>query len=180
MPCNICKHPQRREIEDYLLAVNEPDVKLTLNEISTKFNVQLVELQVHALMHTPLARFEEEGVEQSIAAGMKKGEANMLYAAAEEYFSTLRQTGKEIRKRIKPVDFDQDVDKVKMKALPSEMVELYIGCGGNLRQIITSIADINQKVNGEGDPALKALEAIVKAVRGGTPPAPAANEDDED
>jgi uncharacterized protein YukE len=152
-----------------------------MDDIAKKFGVQLVELQVHALMHTPIARMEEDGVEQSIAAGMKKGEANMLYAAAEEYFSTLRQTGKEIRQRIKPLQqADLTDDKIKIKALPSEMVELYIGCGGNLRQIITSIADINQKVNGEGDPALKALEAIVKAVRGGTPPAPAANEDDED
>lgn len=173
MPCNICNHHQRREIEDYILAVDTPGFQMSLNDVAVQFGVSLQDLQVHALMHTPLIRLEEIPEEEadnnitSIAASLKKQEAGILYAVAEEYFHTFKQTGKEIRQRLAPARDMTDPDAAIKKMLPKEMVDLYIGAGNNIRQTVNSIVDMNQKVNGESDPALDALKSLVTAVAGG-------------
>ena len=100
MACVICTHPRRQEIEDHLLAFDMRGESGTLDEVAKRFGVPVVELQVHALMHTPMVRETENG--STIAGEIKKGEANILAAVAEEYYVTLRKAGKEIRARLVP------------------------------------------------------------------------------
>lgn len=166
MACNICKHPHRAEIEEYLSVVDTPGVTITLKEIAEKFGVVVTDLQVHALMHTPLATISqaaENEIIPSIAADMKKAEAGILRAMADEYFCTLRMTGKEIRSRMVPVIMENGT--AAMRNIPKEIVDLYIGTGNNLRQTVATIVEMNQKINGESDPALESLKGLVREVR---------------
>lgn len=180
MACEICNHPNRRAIEDYILVVDTPGVAITLSETAKRFEVPLVDLQVHALMHTPLARLEDESLAPTIASQMKRGEANLLYAVAEEYHQTLRQTGREIRRRLGPMFPSEAPAALEFEAPPrltKELVDLYIGTGNNLRQTVGTIVEMNQKLNDESDPALVALHGIIQAVRG---PAPSAVDEEDD
>ena len=166
MACVICTHPRRQEIEDHLLAFDMRGEVGTLDEVAKRFGVPVVDLQVHALMHTPLVRETESGT--TIAGEIKKGEANILAAVAEEYYVTLRKAGKEIRARLTPV-LDQELGSLAMGSkLSKELVELYLGAGTNIRQTIGAIVEMNQTLANEGDPALSALKSLVDAVRPST------------
>ena len=167
MRCVVCGHEHRRAIEDYISTVDTPGVQITLDGVAKKFGVPLIDLQVHALMHSPVTRLEEDGMPLSIAGQLKKGEANLLYAVAEEYYQTLKQAGKEVRRRMVPAPTDEDDGPTLLAPrLTKELVDLYIGVGNNLRQTVGTIVDMNQKLNDEADPALKALQGIIQAVRG--------------
>lgn len=160
MACVICEHPKRKEIEEFLLFSNFGNDKMTLADIAQKFSVKLEDLQVHALMHTPLSRLEDERIGVSIAAELKKSEAAQLNALAEEYWVTLRSVGADIRKTV------ADKNNGGARMLTKQVVDLYIGTGTGLRQTIESIVDMNQKLNGEVDSGTKALADIVNAIRG--------------
>ena len=171
MPCMICSHPQRREIEDYLMTFDTPGFSMSLKEIAAKFGVGLQDLQVHSLMHAASMRVEDaplpEGI-TSISADLKKSEASLLYTVAQDYLHTLTVAGAELRQRLKPSSRkDPENDTISLRPLPKEMVELYIGAGNNLRQTIGTIVDMNQKISEESDPALKALKGLIQAVKGG-------------
>lgn len=174
MACVICTHPRRQEIEDHLLAFDMRGEAGTLDEVAKRFGVPVVELQVHALMHTPMVRETENG--STIAGEIKKGEANILAAVAEEYYVTLRKAGKEIRARLVP-SVDQELGTLAMGSkLSKELVELYLGTGTNIRQTIGAIVEMNQTLSSEGDPALNALKSLVDAVR---PPKHVIEEEDD-
>lgn len=160
MPCAICNHPDRKAIEEYLLTSNYGTGDITMADIAKKFNVNIQDLQVHALMHTPITQLEGDNVGASIAAEVKKREASLLSAMADEYYVTLKATGRTIRKQL------SGDEAVGARLITKQMVDLYIGAGNNLRQTMESIVMMNQKVNGEQDSGMKALADIVSAIRG--------------
>lgn len=156
MACSICEHEDRRQIEEYLIASDYGVNGMSLADIAEKYGVPLVDLQVHALMHTPLARLEDSEVGTSIADGLKKREASLLSMMADEYWITLKNTGKAIRTTVQN----------ESGRLTKQMVDLYVGVGNNLRQTMESIVAMDQKINGENDAGTRALVDIVKAIRG--------------
>lgn len=170
MACVICQHPERRTIEDYIAVIDVPGADTSLQSTAAKFGVPITDLQVHAIMHTPMARIAEDEEAPTLASQMKRGEANLLYAVAEEYYATMRQVGKEVRRRVTPqlpasATGEPSATEV-LGRLTKELVDLYLGTGNNLRQTIATIVEMNQKLNDESDPALKALQGIIQAVRG--------------
>lgn len=160
MPCVICNHPERRAIEEHLLVSNYGTESMSMSEIAEKFDVSVQDLQVHALMHTPIVQLEDDTVGDSIAGAVKKREANLLSAMADEYYVTLKATGKCIRQTM------QENELGGAKLITKQMVDLYVGTGNNLRQTLESIVAMNQKLNGEQDSGVKALADIVNAIRG--------------
>ena len=54
------------------------------------------------------------------------------------------------------------------------MVELYLGCGDNVRKTIKDIADINQILNGPKDDGLSGLGALAAAIAGSKQTTPVA------
>ena len=53
--CKICKHSMRMDIESSIIRMTE-DHEQTIDEIATRFGVDVDELKTHALFHTPLVR----------------------------------------------------------------------------------------------------------------------------
>lgn len=159
MPCVICSHPERKAIEEYLIASDYGSNNMSMKEIADKFKVNVQDLQVHALMHTPIAQLEGDAVGDSIAANVKKREANLLSSMADEYYITLKAVGRNIRSTI------ENDDDGGAKLVTKQMVDLYIGAGNNLRQTMESLVTMNQKINGEQDSGMQALADVVAAIR---------------
>lgn len=160
MACTICDHPQRAEIERCLLVSDYGNGEMTIADIARKYKVSVTDLQVHAFMHTSMVQLESAEVGDSIAGAVKKREANLLSAMADEYYATLKATGKQIRTIM------NDESNGGARTITKPLVELYIGVGNNLRQTMETIVTMNQKVNGEQDAGMQALAAVVSAIRG--------------
>lgn len=55
--CRICNHPDRAEIENAILTMTAdapPNEKNSIEQIAAQYRVDLDELKMHALFHTPL------------------------------------------------------------------------------------------------------------------------------
>lgn len=160
MACVICNHEHREEIEALLMASDYGTSGKSMSDIANEYNVSVTDLQVHALMHSPATVLESEGVQQSIAGEVKKREASLLAAMADEYYATLKVVGRDLRSTIM-----NDSQGGALKVTRQE-VDLYIGTGNNLRSTLESIVTINQKINGEKDSGLEALTNVIAAIRG--------------
>ena len=160
MACKICEHAQRADIEAALFASDygTGTESISLQDIAKQYKVSVQDLQVHALMHTPMTQLEDAAVGASISASVKKREADLLAQAAQEYFNTLKLTGRQLRSVLSKEDGTRYVTK--------PAVDLYLGVGVNLRQTLESLVDMNLKVNGEQDAGAKAIVDLVSAIRG--------------
>lgn len=158
MACRICSHPHRAEIESAIL--DSPKTE-TLQELSKKYDVDVTELQAHACMHSPLGVETKDFVNRgSITREAKTHEVDMLMAAACNYANTIEVLGTKISKEAEKSDmvtFSRNVAR--------STVDLYLGAGGELRNTIKEIANINAILNGPKDSTATGLEALANAIR---------------
>ena len=64
------------------------------------------------------------------------------------------------------IDAEDEEKEVKLaKLLTKPMVELYLGAGGEIRQTVKTMAEINNLLNGESDPTLSGLAALASAIK---------------
>lgn len=184
MGCVICSMPDRALINERLLAFSyqTPDTlggsePLTLNKIADEFQVNVVDLQIHAFMHlsrpepvpTPSASLTDVSsvgseaistpvTEQKIVTLVqetKLEEFTHMRDALLDYKATMLRAGRMLRDRL-----DKDTTTI-----PKGSVELYLGAGNNMRQIVNDLLDANMRINGEGDDGLKAIANLVGAIK---------------
>lgn len=174
--CEICKHRDRADIENAILSISS-DTGMTVEKIAEYYKVDLSALRNHALFHTPLVvsmGFAEDGTEQpeektSLARKMKLREADILATVSNEYLVTLKAMGRRINKLASVSDIDiEDADKeVKVaKLLTKPMVDLYINLGGEIRQNVKAMAEVDRMLNGPQDNGTGGLLALAEAIRG--------------
>lgn len=185
--CQICEHAQRAEIENAILALTTsgPSERYSIEDIASQYDVSLDELKMHALFHTPLVSDEDikaieakapaaaEGVEtkprgDSLARKMRLREADVLSTVANEYLVTLKTMGRRINKLTQVSSIDEE-DQAKQlalaKLLTKPMVDLYIGVGGEIRQTVKTMAEIDRMLNGPEDGTSQGLAALAAAIR---------------
>lgn len=154
--CPICKSEHREDIERVLFTVEPNEAATdTLEKIAREYDVTVEDLQRHDLFHSPLG----SPTSDSIVRQIKMRETDMLAAVSEDYAMTIQIVGKRIRKRAgdNGVEFERSLTK--------PMVELYTGCGSELRNNVKAIADINNLLNGPKDDGLGGLRALAEALR---------------
>lgn len=154
--CAVCNSEHREEIEQRMFQT--PGATGELEKISEEYNVSVEDLQRHALFHAPQG---SEGSD-SLVRQIKMRETDMLAEAAADYMSTLQVVGKRIRQR---AGSDNPEDVTFERALTKPVVELYTGCGSELRGNVKAIADINQQLNGPKDDGSAGLLALAEALR---------------
>lgn len=154
--CSVCNSEYREEIEQRM--IQTPGSTGELEKISKDYNVPVEDLQRHALFHAPQS---SEGPD-SLVRQIKMRETDMLAEAAADYMSTLQVVGKRIRQRASSDDPD---DVMFERTLTKPVVELYTGCGSELRGHVKAIADINQQLNGPKDDGSAGLLALAEALR---------------
>lgn len=159
MPCAVCSHPNKKDIDDQLLsfsyqaAQNGDTVSvdsLTLESIAKEYNLRVQDLQVHAFMH--LRHVEDE---TSIVQATKLTEIVELRKVIDDFSATMSATGKLLRSKMQS---DAPV-------IPKGSVELYLGAGNGIRQIVNDMVDANMRINGEGDDGLQAIAGLFKSIK---------------
>lgn len=199
--CKICNHPDRAEIENAILTMTAdapPNEKNSIEQIAEQYKVDLDELKMHALFHTPLVgdgdveelRAEggvcntlipEAGCDvppaecdtkaeprDSLTRRMKLREADMLAAVGQEYLVTLKTMGRRINKlaQVSSIDIEDEEKQLKLaKLLTKPMVDLYVGLGGEIRQTVKTMAELDRLLNGPEDSAATGLAALAQAIR---------------
>ena len=186
--CTICNHPDRAEIENAILSMTD-GVKTSIEVIAEQYDVSLADLKMHALFHTPLvgaADIEElrdaetlgdtEQTEvvratprDSLTRRMKLREADLLAAVGNEYLVTMKTMGRRINKlaQVSEIDIEDNDRQLKLaKLLTKPMVDLYVGLGGEIRQTVKTMAELDRLLNGPEDSATSGLVALAKAIQG--------------
>lgn len=197
--CRICNHPDRAEIENAILTMTAdapPNEKNSIEQIAAQYRVDLDELKMHALFHTPLVgdddieelhaevgapicdgdvcdipSFEQTtkaATRDSLTRKMKLREADMLAAVGNEYLVTLKTMGRRINKlaQVSSIDVEDEEKQLKLaKLLTKPMVDLYVGLGGEIRQTVKTMAELDRLLNGPEDSAATGLAALAQAIR---------------
>ena len=97
----------------------------------------------------------------------------ILAQCAKDYADTLSLVGARIRTRARnESDVDGMEDTKFERSMTKGLVELYLGCGDNVRKTIKDITDINQILNGPKDDGLSGLGALAAAIASSRQPAP--------
>ena len=186
--CTICNHPDRAEIENAILSMTD-GVKTSIEVIAEQYAVSLSDLKMHALFHTPLvgaADLEElrdaetlgdtvltedarPTPRDSLTRRMKLREADLLAAVGNEYLVTMKTMGRRINKlaQVSEIDIEDNDRQLKLaKLLTKPMVDLYVGLGGEIRQTVKTMAELDRLLNGPEDSATSGLMALAKAIQG--------------
>lgn len=181
--CKICNRTDRADIENAILNISA-ESKLTVESIAEQYDVDVQELRNHALFHTPLVAScdivtpttelqlnpdAEAKVPTSLARKMKLREADIIATVSNEYLVTLKAMGRRINRLASVSSIDcEDADKeVKLtKLLTKPMVDLYIGLGGEIRQNVKTMAEVDRMLNGPQENGNNGLQALADAIRG--------------
>lgn len=179
--CNICNRTDRADIENAILNISA-ESKITIESIAEQYQLDVSDLRNHALFHTPLvapcdivvsetAADESQLTEgkTSLARKMKLREADILTTMNNEYMVTLKAMGRRINRLVSVSSIDcEDAEKeVKLaKLLTKPMVDLYIGLGGEIRQNVKAMAEVDRMLNGPQDNGNNGLQALADAIRG--------------
>lgn len=181
--CGICNRSDRAEIENAILNISV-ESGLTIDKIAEQYQLDLQELRNHALFHTPLVApcdivtqttelqlnpEAEAKVPTSLARKMKLREADILATVNNEYLVTLKAMGRRINRlaNVSSIDAEDDAKKVELaKLLTKPMVDLYIGLGGEIRQNVRAMAEVDRMLNGPQDGGSNGLLALAEAIKG--------------
>lgn len=105
----------------------------------------------------------------SLTRKMKLREADMLAAVGQEYLVTLKTMGRRINKlaQVSSIDVEDEEKQLKLaKLLTKPMVDLYVGLGGEIRQTVKTMAELDRMLNGPQDNLGGGLNALAAAIRG--------------
>ena len=105
----------------------------------------------------------------SLTRRMKLREADMLAAVGNEYLVTLKTMGRRINKlaQVSSIDIEDEEKQLKLaKLLTKPMVDLYVGLGGEIRQTVKTMAELDRLLNGPEESATSGLVALAKAIQG--------------
>ncbi len=189
--CTICNHSERAEIENAILdmtASSPSGSAITIEDIAERFKVDLLELKAHALFHTtsvvscelavpavagedPLEESEAPAIvpRESLTRKMKLREADILSAVSNEYLVTLKAMGRRINRltAISCIDEEEAEKQLSIaRLLTKPMVDLYLGVGGEIRQNVKAMAELDRVLNGPEDSTSSGLAALASAIRG--------------
>lgn len=181
--CSICNRSDRAEIENAILNISA-ESGLTVESIAEQYSLNIDELRNHALFHTPLVApcdivtpttdlqlnpDAEAKVPASLARKMKLREADILATVNNEYLVTLKAMGRRINRlaNVSEIDAEDEAKRVELaKLLTKPMVDLYIGLGGEIRQNVKAMAEVDRMLNGPQDSGSNGLMALAEAIKG--------------
>ena len=181
--CKICNRTDRADIENAILNISA-ESGLTVDSIAEQYQLDVAELRNHALFHTPLVApcdivtqttelqvspDAEAKVPASLARKMKLREADILATVNNEYLVTLKAMGRRINRltSVSSIDVEDEAKRVELaKLLTKPMVDLYIGLGGEIRQNVKALAEVDRMLNGPQDNGNNGLQALADAIRG--------------
>ena len=178
--CPICSHPNRDEIESVLYRVTPKNSDEILQKLADTYDIDVEAFETHAMFHASLD-LSPAGEETSIVRQLKLREVDMLAQCAKDYADTMTLIGSRIRAKARNESDADGLDDTRFeRSMTKSVVELYLGCGDNVRKTVKDITDINQTLNGPKDEGLSGLGALAAAISNSfNPAAPAVEEEGE-
>ena len=162
--CVVCNHANRDDIEAVLYRMTPADANDLLAQLSEAFDIDIEVMQRHAMFHACMD-LTPQGEETSIVRQIKLRETDLLGQVAKDYADTLALVGNRIRTKARNESDKDGMDDTRFeRSLTKNLVELYIGCGDNVRKTVKDITDINQVLNGPKDEGLSGLGALAAAI----------------
>lgn len=162
--CSVCNSANREEIEAVLYRMTSKNADELLAQLSEAYDIDIEEIQRHAMFHACMD-LTPKGEETSLVRQLKLREADLLGQVAKDYADTLALVGARIRQKARnESDADGMEDTRFERSMTKGFVELYLGCGDNVRKTVKDIVDINQTLNGPKDDGLSGLSALAAAI----------------
>lgn len=162
--CPICGHPNREEIEAVLYRVTPDNADETLQKLADTYDIDVEAFVTHAMFHAALD-LTPAGEQTSIVRQLKLREIDMLAQCAKDYADTMTLVGSRIRAKARNEADKDGLDDIRFeRSMTKGLVDLYLGCGDNVRKTVKDIADINQILNGPKDEGLSGLGALAAAI----------------
>lgn len=162
--CPICSHVNRDEIEAVLYRVTPKNSDEILQKLADTYDIDVEAFETHAMFHAAID-LSPAGEETSIVRQLKLRETDMLAQCAKDYADTMSLIGSRIRAKARnEADADGLEDTRFERSMTKSLVELYLGCGDNVRKTVKDIAEINQTLNGPKDEGLSGLGALAAAI----------------
>lgn len=169
--CIVCEHPKRAEIEQAILSISSETLGkagLTVESIAEQYGIPLDVLEAHAIFHLPMDTKSTDSLTRKI----KLKEADVLEEVNKEYMQTLKSLGRRINRltEVQSSDLNEEDMQFKVaKLLTKPMVDLYVGLGGEIRQTVKTIAELDRMLNGSEDNLSTGLSALAAAIRESEP-----------
>jgi hypothetical protein len=114
------------------------------------------DIKTHCMTHLRIGEIAEE--ESKALKKVKSKELLLLQQGAFSYFLTMKSIEKVIQTKIHEPNFN-------MRSIPKAVVDLYIGSGNSMRQMIDSLfADMNI-LTGEGNAGVNAIADLVMVLQ---------------
>lgn len=170
MACAICTHKDRLDIEADLRSRNIADTNITLQSIADDYDVNITDLQVHAMTHSFAT---DKNKNTSVDAGtatkpvsfvdaIEYREALYLREVIADNIATLRETGEIIRRAAKEHD---DNDVPSLYRVPKQIVDLYKFCSESVTDAILDLAKVNNLLGNDIDDGTKALGQLALVIQ---------------
>lgn len=177
--CKICNHPNRDDIEAVLYRVTPSNADEMLEQLSDAYDIDVKDLQQHAMFHACMD-LTPRGEDTSLVRQIKLRETDLLGQVAKDYADTMTLVGARIRQKARNESDADGLDDTRFeRSMTKSLVELYLGCGDNVRKTIKDITDINQILNGPKDDGLSGLGALAAAIAGSKLPAPVRSQEEQ-
>lgn len=155
MKCAVCNHEHRADIEGAILSMS-PESDVTIKSIAEDYDVPESDVKLHALMHCQMGAADAD--KSTIAKQLKLREADMLLAVVNEYMVTLKTVGRRVNKLANDAMFEKLINK--------SVVDLYVGMGGEIRNTVKTLAELNSILNGPDNGNASGLQALAAAISG--------------
>jgi hypothetical protein len=171
----ICNHPDRTNIESAILSGQKIEIVRKHYGLLSDDQIQALDdhLRVCATYVLSLDDFDKEvhnhlietnGTKTSIQRTLKLKEADILGATVHEYLITLKNLGRKINKWI-----DDPDDSQMPRLIRKPIADMYIQLGGEIRQNVRTMAELDKLLNGDDDKSLTGLAALANAIAGTKP-----------
>jgi hypothetical protein len=150
--CEICKREDFDQIDDLILD------GVPIEEVARTKGISLEDLKIHFL--TCSGEKIDVEVSATLADKLQLREAKVLENTYLEYYITLKRMGKKIGEIIseaEPATLD--------RAIPKQVVDLYIGSGVQIRETIKLLSDMETGRNGKDNAGLSAIANLVAAIK---------------
>jgi len=159
MACPICNHDKREEIEQKLLCRT---AEVGLDQIAQEYNVKVLDLQVHSIMHNSLiaAKEDPKAEPSTLVEKIRFKEGEYIRNTIMDYQSTLLILGTQIRSILRT----STVEDPTLHKIGKATVELYLGIGAEIRSSVDLLTKMNGALNGDSNAALNGLSALVTAI----------------
>lgn len=149
--CALCSDPRLARIEEDI------NNQMPLEEVAEKYTLSEDMVRRHAVLHMQ----EQDGSYTSIARKTRLTEALMLEDTLIEYSDTLKKMSAHIHRNL---DDSADNPAVFSKLLTKPVADLYVSLGGEIRQTVKTLAELDVQLNGPKNDNSNGLQALADAI----------------